>query len=97
RTGADTGTGDDATGPASRQVQPQGEEPDLPMQLPHQQPPQQPQYDPETPRGYTRVGHLFADEKGNIVTKDGRVMAPSGEAARHWSNMSTAWAEGTTS
>lgn len=72
------GKGDDAT----------GEEPSLPMQLPTQQTPEQPAYDPNNPKGFARVGSLFADAEGNIVTRDGRVMAAKGEPARHWANMS---------
>ena len=89
---ADSGSGDVPAGPVPReapQARTPNEEPDLPMQLPQQQRPQ-PQYDPENPRGYQRIGNLFADDKGNIVTRDGRIMAAAGEPARHWTNMSRA-------
>lgn len=94
--GADTGADDTETGAVREkrtQVDAQ-DEPALPMQLPQQQPPQQPAYDPNNPKGFARVGSLFADADGNIVTRDGRVMAAKGEPARHWSNMSKQAAQG---
>jgi hypothetical protein len=41
-----------------------------------------------TPPGLTPVGKVFADKQGNIVNSQGRVIAPRGEAARHWMDMS---------
>lgn len=82
-------SGDDSVGSDSGHgVSAAGEEPPLPMQLPEARAPQQPAYDPENPKGFTRVGSLFADKDGNIVTRDGRVMAAKGEPARHWSALS---------
>src|SRR5215467_8100875 len=39
----------------------QEEEPELPVELPRQPAPSPQQYDQENPRGYQRVGSLFAD------------------------------------
>ena len=88
------GAGDDTGGvpgdhPRAAREEPTVEEPDFPgVQFPPQTRQDQPQYDPENPRGYTRVGTLFADKEGNIVSRDGRVMAAKGEPARHWFNLS---------
>lgn len=98
-TDADAGDAGDADAGAASVSPPatgDGGEPELPMQLPRGQAPSQPQYDPENPRGYTRVGSLFADAQGNIVTRDGRIMAAKGEPARHWANMSRAAGQTTT-
>lgn len=94
---ADAGAGDDGAAGPVRETQELGTstEPELPLPLPHQQPPAPQQYDPDNPRGYTRVGGLFADKEGNIVTRDGRIMAAKGEPARHWTNMSKAAANAT--
>lgn len=89
--GGDTGS-DGSDAPPSR-TQPT-DEPSLPMALPQQPAPGQPTYDPNNPKGFARVGSLFADAEGNIVTRDGRVMAAKGEPARHWSNMSRQAAQG---
>lgn len=62
-------------------------EPELPFEQPKQVDQKQ-TAEPDNPNGYTRVGHLFADKQGNIVNSQGRVIAPKGEAARHWVNMS---------
>jgi len=60
------------------------EEPELPLDTR----PDARQADPENPKGFQRVGKLFADGKGNIVNKNGKIMATAGEAARHWMDMS---------
>jgi hypothetical protein len=84
--GSGSGSGADHPVPAGPDTQ---IEPEFPgVQFPQQTPPPAPAYDPENPRGYDRVGTLFADKQGNIVTRDGRVMAARGEPARHWFNMS---------
>lgn len=64
------------------------QEPELPIQFPTQQRPAPTAYDQDNPRGYQRVGTLFADAEGNIVSRDGRIMAAKGEPARHWFNLS---------
>lgn len=97
-TGADDGSSDTGTDrgadPVNQTRQTGTDEPSLPMALPTQPAPGQPQYDPNNPKGFARVGSLFADAEGNIVTRDGRVMAAKGEPARHWSNMSRQAAQG---
>lgn len=85
-----TGTGEDGAN-APKQTQ---DEPSLPMALPDARAPATPVYDPDNPKGFARVGSLFADGDGNIVTRDGRVMAAKGEPARHWSNLSRQAAQG---
>lgn len=84
-------SGDDGGDPTR-----QGAEPTLPMALPVGHAPQPAAYDPDNPKGFARVGSLFADKDGNIVTRDGRVMAAKGEPARHWSNLSKQAAQATT-
>lgn len=46
-----------------------------------------PAVDPNNPNGFKRVGTAFADAKGNIVDRAGRILAARGEAARHWYDM----------
>lgn len=70
-----------------------GLEPELPLEQPKQRQarePEQPQQpvDPSNPKGYARIGKLFGDKEGNIVTSQGRIIAAKGEAARHWVDMS---------
>lgn len=91
--GDDTGDGDSG-GDGSVQSR-ASDEPPLPMAMPDARAPAQPAYDPDNPKGYARVGSLFADKDGNIVTRDGRVMAAKGEPARHWSNLSRQAAQAT--
>lgn len=43
--------------------------------------------------GLKRVGPQFADAKGNIVDKDGKILARSGEGARLWQEASRAIAQ----
>lgn len=55
---------------------------------------QQPvQGDPKNPNGYKRVGAQFADGNGNIVDKDGKVLAAAGQGARLWQEASRATAQ----
>lgn len=42
---------------------------------------------------FKRVGAQFADGKGNIVDKDGKIIARAGESARHWQEASRATAQ----
>lgn len=42
------------------------------------------------PAGLTRVGNAFADKQGNIVDKEGKVIAQSGVQARLWGKASRA-------
>src|SRR5262245_6373035 len=84
----DTGGAPAGDHPGDTRTETVTEEPELPGVPHHEQRAPQPQYDAENPRGYTRVGTLFADKDGNIVSRDGRVMAAKGEPARHWFNMS---------
>lgn len=90
-----SGSSDGAAGDGAADQSTQGAEPPLPMALPEARAPQQPTYDADNPKGFARVGSLFADKDGNIVTRDGRVMAAKGEPARHWSNLSRQAAQAT--
>jgi len=45
------------------------------------------------PQGLTRVGPQFADGKGNIVDRSGKVLARAGEGARLWQEASRATAQ----
>lgn len=49
--------------------------------------------DANNPQGLKRVGAQFADGKGNIVDKDGKILARAGEAARLWQDASRATAQ----
>lgn len=82
--------------PQSQQQKPEGTS--LPGLKPdgqrvQQQPQQQVRADPNNPHGFKRVGPQFADGKGNIVDKDGKIIAAAGQAARHWQEASRATAQ----
>ena len=52
-----------------------------------------PAVDPNNPLNLKRVGAQFADGKGNIVDKDGKVLAKAGGEARLWQEASRANAQ----
>lgn len=47
----------------------------------------------DNPNNFKRVGAQFADGRGNIVDKDGKIIARAGESARHWQTASRAQAQ----
>lgn len=47
----------------------------------------------DNPNNFKRVGAQFADGRGNIVNKDGKIIARAGESARHWQTASRALAQ----
>lgn len=70
-----------------------------PEQSIQQQPTQQnvpgrvPAVDPKLPEGWKKVGAQYADGKGNIVDRDGKIIAPAGASARFWQEASRATAQ----
>ena len=81
--GVDTKATPDQTVPAQKeQTIPQG-----------QQQSTQVRSDPSNPLNLKRVGAQFADGKGNIVDKDGKIVARAGESARLWQEASRANAQ----
>lgn len=62
-----------------------------PAQVPGRVPDTRQQGQP--PQGLRRVGAEFADQRGNIVDKTGKVIAPAGAPARWWQEASRATAQ----
>lgn len=96
-------TGDDGAQPElldkvelpGQQQQPDTQQqPNVPGRVPNT-PAQQPNGQQQQKQELKRVGSQFADGKGNIVDKDGKVLARAGEGARLWQEASRANARAT--
>lgn len=86
----------DAGGDGNQSDHPQDTRPEN-IERNQQQPQQQnresrTQQQDQVPQGLKRVGREFADSKGNIVDKTGKIIAGAGESARHWQAASRATA-----